>query len=208
MECQRVKKKLVAFLDNELSQQSRAKIDEHLDSCPLCKEELNNLLTVFETFCFAEEIEPSAQFRNAVFQRIEAQKKRPFSINEIFQFAVNKPIPKIAVLVLLIGLLMIPAIVSKSSAATKVLINVEGMTPDCCEPIKANLIKFIGIKDVEITPDEGVICITLREGKQVNLKKVEMAICAAGPYICKDFKVISDSMKKSIIERRCKRDEK
>jgi copper chaperone CopZ len=208
MECQRVKKKLVAFLDNELSQQSKAKIDEHLNSCPLCKEELNNLLTVFETFCLDEEIEPSPHFRDRVKQRIEAQEKRPFSIVEIFQFVINKPVPKIAVLVLLVGLLIVPAIVSKSSAATKILINVEGMTPDCCEPIKANLTKLTGIKEVDITPDEGVICITLKKGKQVNLKTVEMAICAAGPYSCKDFNVISDSMKKLIDDRRCNRDEK
>jgi copper chaperone CopZ len=208
MKCSKTKRKLIAFLDNELSPPERSKIEEHLSSCSICREELNVISEVFESSCFDDEIDPSPYFRHAVIQRIEAQKKRSYMIAEIFQFVIKKPVPKIAVLVLLVGMLMIPAIVSKSSAATKVLINVEGMTPDCREPIKANLIKLIGIKDVDITPDEGVICITLRKGKQVNLKKVEMAICAAGPYSCKDFNIITDSKKKYINERSCKKDEK
>lgn len=208
MRCSKVKRKLISFIDNELSPPERTKIEGHLKSCSLCREELNNISQVFESFCRVEEIEPSPHFRNVVIQRINTQNKEPVSIAKWFQYIIWKPVPKIAAIILLMGLLIIPAIVTKSSAATKVLINVEGMTPDCCEPIRTNLTKLAGIKDIEITPDEGVICITLRKGKQVNLKKVEMAICAAGPYYCKDFDVISDSMRKLIKKRRYNRDEK
>lgn len=202
MICLKARKKLIAYLDNELSQQERTKIEEHLNSCSLCSEELNNLSRVFDAFCLYEEIEPSPHFGNLVRRSIVTQEKRSVSFIDIFKFAIKKPLPKIAVLLLLIGLFITPAIVRKSSASTKVLINVDGMTADCCEPIKANLRELTGIKEVDITPNSGIVCITLREGKQINLKKVEKAICDAGPYFCKDFNVISSSRKKSKIERR------
>lgn len=208
MKCSKVKRKSISFLDNELGPHERAKVEDHLNSCSICREELNNISEVFASFCRDEEIEPSSQFRNAVLQRIEAHEKSPISIAELFRYMIWKPVVKIAAIVFLTGLLIIPAIVTRSSAATKVLINVEGMTPDCCEPIRTNLRKLTGIRDIEITPHEGVICITLKKGNQVNLKKVEMAICTAGPYSCKDFNVISNSMRKLIKNRRCSSDEK
>jgi len=201
MKCLKVRRKLIAFLDNELGKQERDKIEEHLNSCSVCSEELNNLSGVFETICLYEEIEPSPHFRNIVKQKIEKQEKKPVSFIEIFRFAIKKPLPKIAVLLLLMGLFIIPAIVSKSAAATKVLINVDGITANFCEPIKTNLKKITGIKDVAIVPNSSIVCITLKEGKQVNLREVEKAICDAGPYFCKDFSVVSSSKKKSKFER-------
>lgn len=196
MICLKVQKKLITYLDNELGQKERTKIEEHLSSCSLCSEELNNLSRVFDAFSLYEEIEPSPHFGNLIRQRIVSQQKRSVSFIEIFKFAIKKPLPKIAVLLLLIGLFITPAIVRKSSASTKILVNVDGMTANCCEPIKANLREIAGIKEVSITPNSGTVCITLKEEKQVNLKKIEKAICDAGPYSCKDFNVISSSRKK------------
>lgn len=202
MKCSRVRKKLNAYLDNELSQQKRTNIEGHLSLCSLCSEELNNLSRVSDVFCLYEEIEPSPQFGNTVRQRIVTQEKRSVFFIKIFDFAVEKPLPKIAVLLLLIGLFIATAIVKKSSASTKILVNVDGMTANCCEPIKANLREIAGVKEVAIAPNSGIVCITLKKEKEVNLKKIEKAICDAGPYSCKDFNVISSSRKKSKIEKR------
>ncbi|NIM90643.1 MAG: hypothetical protein GTO17_06805 [Candidatus Aminicenantes bacterium] len=201
MKCLKARRKLIAYLDNELGQQERDKIEKHLNSCAVCSKELNDLSRVFEAFCLHEEIEPSPYFRNIVKQKIEEQEKKPVSLIEIFRFAIKKPLPKIAVLLLLIGLFIVPAIISKSSAATKVLINVEGIKPNFCDPIKANLRKITGIKEVSIAPNSSTVCITLKEGKHVNLGEVERAIRNAGPYLCKDFNVVSSSRKKSKIEK-------
>lgn len=196
MKCLKVRRKLIAFLDNEIRQRERAKIEGHLNSCSPCREELKILSRVFDTSCVYEEIEPSPHFRKVVRQRIEAQQKTPVSFIEIFRFKIYRPLPKIGVLILLVGLLIIPALVSKSSAATKVLINVDGITASRCEPIKANLRKMTGIKDVDISPNSGLVCIGLKIGKKVNLKEVEKAICDAGPHHCKDFSVVFSRGKK------------
>lgn len=196
MKCSRAKRKLIAFIDDELSRQERSDIEEHLNLCPICSKDLNILSKISGAIRRDEEIEPSPYFRSKVRRRIEAQEKRPVSLKEIVRSLIKKPLPKIVALVLFMGLLFIPSIVRKSSAATKVLINVEGMTPNCCETIKASLTKLAGIEDIDIVPEEGIVCITIKKGKQVNLKKVEMAICDTGPYFCKDFNVICDSAKK------------
>ncbi len=196
MKCFKVRRKLVAFLDHEISHRKKANIEEHLDSCIHCREELNILSRVFDSSSLCEEIEPSPQFRNAVMQSIETQKKKTVSFMEFFRFRMNRPLPKIAVLVLLVGLLIIPAVVIKSSAATKILINVEGITASGCEPIKDNLKKMTGIKDVDISPKSGVVCIGLKIGQKINLKEAEKAICDAGPHRCKDFNVVVSRGKK------------
>jgi len=41
--CKRIKKELVAFLYNELEEEKRLGVETHLDKCPYCRQELNNI---------------------------------------------------------------------------------------------------------------------------------------------------------------------
>lgn len=41
--CKRIKKELVAFLYNELEKEKRQKVEIHLNECPFCRQELNNI---------------------------------------------------------------------------------------------------------------------------------------------------------------------
>lgn len=197
MECQKVKRKLLAFLDNELNQREKTEIEEHLNSCPGCAEEMNLLSRISVAFSRYGEIEPPSNFRNVVRQKIEKQEKGRITFLDLFRLMIKNPLPKIAALLLIIWLLVITTIVRKSSAATKVLINVEGITGICCiDPLETNLRKITGVKDVSIDLNSQIICITLRKGRPVRLRELEKAINDAGPYLCKDIKIVSASMKK------------
>lgn len=70
MDCDKAKRKLSAYIDNELSVKEKAAVLEHLNSCKTCPAELA-LLTGIDVF--AKKIKPiqvSSGFRDGLWERI------------------------------------------------------------------------------------------------------------------------------------------
>jgi len=60
MKCEDIQKELKAFLDNDIDDQKKAEIQEHLDGCPNCSKDLEQLKKLSEALHTWKGIEPSS----------------------------------------------------------------------------------------------------------------------------------------------------
>jgi len=83
MRCSKVRKKLSAFLDNELKEEERKKIREHLRNCPLCTQELKELSLAWGVVKELEGVKSSPYLWNNILKKISQPifiRKRTFRI--------------------------------------------------------------------------------------------------------------------------------
>lgn len=83
MKCPKVRKKLSAFLDNELKEEQRERIREHLKNCPSCVRELKELSLTWEFVKKLEGVESSPYLWNNLLKKISQPifiRKRTFHI--------------------------------------------------------------------------------------------------------------------------------
>ncbi len=83
MKCPKVRKKLSAFLDNELGKRERKIIREHLKICPLCARELKELSLVWGVVKELEGVKSSPYLWNNLLKKISQPsliRKRTFHI--------------------------------------------------------------------------------------------------------------------------------
>ena len=76
MKCSRIKRKLSAFLDNEVSEEERQFITEHLKSCEHCCKEMEKLSQVSDFLNLIEDVEVSPYFITRLKQRIVDQEQK------------------------------------------------------------------------------------------------------------------------------------
>jgi len=76
MECHEVQSQLVRYLDNDLSPQQHDAVEDHLDHCYLCTEELHETVSLFDTCRDALRC-PEARNR---FEELRPLLRRPASI--------------------------------------------------------------------------------------------------------------------------------
>jgi len=109
MRCLKVRKKLSAFIDNELDETIRAKIEEHLRECFSCRHELMLLNQTWEVLEIWEKIELSENFEAKFWQRVreKAGEKEPLPQPRLFQRLTKIVIPAsaIALIFSVLGLL-------------------------------------------------------------------------------------------------------
>ena len=79
MRCYRVKKKLKAFLDNELDDAQRKKIETHLIQCERCSKELEELKRVWDLLSELPSVEQCPDITTKVFSKLE-EKRGLFSV--------------------------------------------------------------------------------------------------------------------------------
>ena len=71
MKCSQVQEKLSAYLDREISNEEKGRIDDHIKTCKICREELASLTELNSTLDTLESIEIPPYFRTRVKQRIK-----------------------------------------------------------------------------------------------------------------------------------------
>jgi anti-sigma factor RsiW len=102
MNCKNVKKNLLFFLENELSEERRFEMENHLKTCPACSRLLEEFSLIWEGVQHGEKIQPSPYFWTRLKQRIvehEGGRKPVFSWLEGL---VRWARPAVAIAVLLI----------------------------------------------------------------------------------------------------------
>lgn len=72
MNCKKVKRKLSAYLDNELKEKEQSLISEHLKTCENCKKELNIFLEQNKFLMKLETIKPSIDFKPNFWRKVRA----------------------------------------------------------------------------------------------------------------------------------------
>jgi hypothetical protein len=94
MKCEDIQKELKAFLDNEIDDQKKAEIQEHLDGCPNCTKDLEQLKKLSEVLHTWKGIEPSPLLYEKLKSRVESKEsfwEKIFSFSSIkkaaFRFA-------------------------------------------------------------------------------------------------------------------------
>jgi len=70
MNCKHVKKNLVGFLENKLSQKQRSEIEDHLKICPDCSHLLEGFSQLWGALESREKIQPSPYFWTRLKQRV------------------------------------------------------------------------------------------------------------------------------------------
>jgi len=110
MKCEDVQKELKAFLDNEIDTQKKSEIQEHLDRCPNCSKDLEQLKKLSEVLHTWKGIEPSPHLYENLRSRAESKESfwgnvfaSSFIKKVAFRFA---EIAAVVVLTLFIGHLL------------------------------------------------------------------------------------------------------
>jgi predicted anti-sigma-YlaC factor YlaD len=70
MNCKNIKKNLVSFLENELTEEQRVEIENHIKICPDCSRLLEEFSQLWGVVQRREKIQPSPYFWTRMMQRI------------------------------------------------------------------------------------------------------------------------------------------
>lgn len=84
MKCEDVQKELKAFLDNNMDARTKSEIKEHLDQCPNCAKDLEQLKKLSEALHSWRGIEPQAHSYEILQSRIKAN---PSFLGKIFAYS-------------------------------------------------------------------------------------------------------------------------
>lgn len=106
MECKKVKAKLSAFMDNELKDNKRLKIEQHLTDCPLCMQEAKLLAQTWSALDVWERMEVPHNFETRFWQRVREREEKKLSIQKLIRSIVRIPVPAAAVIILVTGLIL------------------------------------------------------------------------------------------------------
>ena len=106
MECKKVKEKLSAFMDNELKDNERLKIDQHLADCPFCLQEAKLLAQTWSALEVWEKMEVPHNFETRFWQRVREREEKKLSIQKLIRSIVRIPVPAAAAIILVTGLIL------------------------------------------------------------------------------------------------------
>lgn len=102
--CKNVRKKLPAFLNNQLEKEKARAVEKHLDICLTCRKEAEDLrltLNLLEKYTIDKDFPDSW---NGILERIEGEEKKV----SLFQYVMEKftliPTPALCLLIFLIGI--------------------------------------------------------------------------------------------------------
>ena len=73
MRCKEVKKRLHAYLDNEIDGSQKARIQEHLGHCSNCAKETHLLSRTSHALKVWRDVEPSDDFGATFWRKVDAQ---------------------------------------------------------------------------------------------------------------------------------------
>ncbi len=75
MNCQDIESRLIAYLDNTLSETEKQELEQHIDSCEDCTIELEQTKALFTAFKNEPEVEPSPELRANFFKLLDEEKQ-------------------------------------------------------------------------------------------------------------------------------------
>lgn len=106
MRCKKVKRKLYAYLDNELNESQKVKIQQHLCHCSDCAREAQLLTGTSSALKIWRDIEPSDNFSATFWRKVAAQEARQPLHPSFLTRLIHIPFTVAITTVLLFGLLL------------------------------------------------------------------------------------------------------
>ena len=105
MACQDYQQLLSAYIDEALSETEAGQLENHLDSCESCRQELGDLKDAILMLQSLDEVEPPAEFHQKLCRRLETEKqsqvRRPSLVNRLVR-SPWLPLSAAAALVLIV----------------------------------------------------------------------------------------------------------
>ncbi len=83
MDCKQVINLISMYVDCELDESQKAKFEEHVNQCPSCKEELNDILKVLEILHSIPEVDLPASFKDELHEKLIQVKENEFSTGKL-----------------------------------------------------------------------------------------------------------------------------
>ena len=74
MKCSQIRKMISPYVDNELAPDELKLFTSHIQECPACKEELEEIQSVHQLFASAERFEAPLGFATRVMAHLEEQR--------------------------------------------------------------------------------------------------------------------------------------
>ncbi|HCJ66906.1 MAG TPA: hypothetical protein DHV62_06155 [Elusimicrobia bacterium] len=106
MECKKIRKRLSALIDGQLNLKEKEEILTHLHQCPGCKNEMEILKRTWDSLAVWQGIKTAENFEFKFWERIKVEEEtKRFSLFEIFKRILPIPVPVVAGIIFLIGLL-------------------------------------------------------------------------------------------------------
>lgn len=105
MKCKKVKKRLSAFIDNEFKEDTRLEIEQHLETCSGCRQELNLLKHSWDSLELWEKREAPQNFESVFWQKLKAGEEKQASAWSLIKGFFHKPVLVPAALILVFGIL-------------------------------------------------------------------------------------------------------
>ncbi|NSW92292.1 MAG: zf-HC2 domain-containing protein [Firmicutes bacterium] len=84
MDCSRIKDLISIYIDGELDEGQKARFEAHVDQCPLCKEELDDILEVLRMLRSMPEVDLPDNFREELHEKLVQVKEREFTAGKLF----------------------------------------------------------------------------------------------------------------------------
>ena len=104
MKCKKVRKKLLIFLDEELSERQRIEIQNHLNGCPGCLKQVGVLSKLWTVAGELERIEPSPYLWNNLSLRIAEYESSKNLFSAFFETIDRYAVPATTIVIFLIGI--------------------------------------------------------------------------------------------------------
>jgi len=92
MNCEEIQNLLSEYIDGELAEGERLRLDDHLENCPDCREELAHLREYLNDIGSLRKIKPPADFLKQVHSRLESQSPFKTALKKI-AFPIRIKIP-------------------------------------------------------------------------------------------------------------------
>ncbi len=127
MSHKQIQRKLLLFLDDELTKNEKNKIKQHLKSCATCSKQLETLTELWKLNSRAKTIEPSPFLWTRVAARIKEYETHKRLFSDFFEHVAQLARPGLVLLMLVTGILLgiyignVPASSNTQSASVRSL---------------------------------------------------------------------------------------
>lgn len=102
--CKKVRKKLPAFFNHQLEEEKAKEVEQHLNTCPLCKNEAEELRLTWNLLDRYKIDKDFPDLLNGILERIEEEGEK-FSLFQLFIEKITRiPAPALCILICLLGI--------------------------------------------------------------------------------------------------------
>lgn len=114
--CEDIRELLSARIDGELSDAESRKLDEHLDACPACRQELAEMERIWRSLDVLSEVKVPAGLADRTLARVLSPERHPAATSRRFRWAYPVATAAAILAVLLVGSLLVTNSTSETNA--------------------------------------------------------------------------------------------